>query len=371
MSILSAMFFILFFSTFLLANYLFYLAIISFFDIKNNLLRKSVGALIILFATSFVFSFVIIRTSSIEMARWFYIVSSLWGGFMINFFIATIVLFLISFLTRWKKVNINKLILATTLFSLAIIVSIGGIINALNPKVKETEVYISNLPQQWEGKKVAHLSDVHVGPVNRKMFLEKIINKVNKSNADIVLLTGDFFDGDEKGIDFVPEVLNQLNAPLGVYFANGNHENYNHKLNFQKILTEGGVNILDDKVIEIDGLNIMGVSYRGQDEGGLLEMINYLNKGKNDKPTILLYHTPDKVREISKLGIDLQLSGHTHAGQMFPMNIITNIIYKGFNHGLYQIKDYNLYISSGVGTWGPIMRTGNRPEISIIRLNSK
>lgn len=370
MNISSILFFILIFSVFLLANYLFYLAIISFFDIKSSFSKKIIMVLIVLLATSFVFSFVLIRTSEVEMARWFYIVSSLWGGFMINFFIATIILFLISFWARRNKIKMNKARIARIFFVIALIVSMGGIINALNPRIKEIEVSIANLPKEWEGGKIAHLSDVHIGPVNRKYFLEKVVGKINKSNVDIVLMTGDFFDGSEKGIDFVPEVLNRLDAPLGVYFASGNHENYNHKLNFQKILTDGGAVVLDDEVVEIEGLRIMGVSYRDQNTGGVLEMINLLNKDKNGKPTILLYHTPDQVKEISKEGVDLQLSGHTHAGQIFPMNIITSLIYKGFNHGLYKIKDYNLYISSGVGTWGPLMRVGNYPEIPIIHLRS-
>ena len=371
MNFLSSIFFISIFTTFILANYLFYFALIKFFSIKDKLTKRLILLVIVVLACSFIFSFVFIRTSNLEIANSFYLVSSLWGGFLINYLMATILLFSFSFLEKWKKIKINNFMLALAIFSVATLISVGGIVNALNPRLKEVEVEISNLPTEWEGKKIAHLSDVHIGPINKKVFLDRVVNKINKSKADIVILSGDFFDGSEKGLEFVPGALRNLMAPFGVYFANGNHETYNYRLDFKKILNEGGVRVLEDEVVEIGGLRIMGVNYRDLEEGGLLEMVKFLNKDKNEKPTILIYHTPDKAKEISRLGIDLQLSGHTHAGQIFPMNIITNLIYKGFNHGLYQIGDYSLNISSGAGTWGPIMRTGNYPEIPVIKLKNK
>ncbi len=185
--------------------------------------------------------------------------------------------------------------------------------------------------------------------------------------------------------------LDQLRAKKGVFFVTGNHETYvglNRALN---VLKKTKIQILHNEIIEVDGLQIMGISYpgiRGVHEIRGLEKLP--QNSSNNRPRILLFHTPTNIRPKGgdgldhhfatywvpdtsfalnkEIGADLQLSGHSHAGQLFPFGYLTKLIYKGYDYGFHRLSRFAIYTTSGVGTWGPPLRTGNSPEIVVMNL---
>jgi hypothetical protein len=252
---------------------------------------------------------------------------------------------------------------------LALLYSGYGIANALHPRIVRYAVRIKNLPSSWRGKKLVHLSDVHLGRTLGVRFLSRIVSKVNAQNPAMVLITGDLFDGSEGNLSELVTPLNRLSAPQGIYFATGNHETYLGVQHAYAALETTPVKVLDDACVRVDGLQVVGISY--PERGHSLNFAEKMAKlGGFDPalPSILLYHSPTQVAQAKAAGISLQLSGHVHQGQLFPLQLVTRLIFGKYYHGLHSEGDYTLYTSSGTGLWGPTMRTGNHPEIPVFEL---
>ena len=235
------------------------------------------------------------------------------------------------------------------------------------------------------------LSDVHLGHFYGRKYLKNLVRRVNSLNPELILITGDLFDGMAKNISHFADELNRFSAKKGVYFITGNHENYIGLSRALKALGQTHINILQNEVIDIDGLQIIGISYPGINGVGEIEGLEKLSQNSSvNKPRILLFHTPTNISPgggdgldhhfstywvpdttysmARNLAVDLQLSGHTHAGQIFPFGYLTKLIYKNYDYGLRRLSNFTIYTTSGVGTWGPPMRTGNSPEIVVIKL---
>jgi len=244
-----------------------------------------------------------------------------------------------------------------------------GIWNAYHPRVRNLTVRIKNLPPAWRGKKIVQLSDVHLGNILRADFASRLVAMANAENPDLVAITGDLFDGADGKLEDLVAPLNTLHAPLGIYFVTGNHETYLGVERAYAALRTTPVRILADETVVIDGLQVIGVSYpeRGRSKD-FAEAITKLRSLDPALPSILLYHSPTHIAEAKAAGVSLQLSGHAHHGQIFPIQFISRLVYGRYYHGLHVEGDYTLYASSGAGTWGPTLRTGNYPEIVVIRL---
>jgi len=135
-----------------------------------------------------------------------------------------------------------------------------------------------------------------------------------------------------------------------------------------KLLSKSPVMILDNKMKLVEGLQLIGINYSFNKDFDLYKAI--LDQVAYDvrKPSLLMYHEPRNIKLAERAGINLQMSGHTHRGQMFPFNFIASLVYKGFNHGLFTSGTFSLLVNSGLGTWGPPMRTAGHSEISRIKL---
>ena len=256
-------------------------------------------------------------------------------------------------------------------------------------ELRSVQVKILNLPEQWKGKRIIHLSDLHLGGAKHIEFLKKVVLLTNQQNADLIMITGDLFDGATNFQKRYMSLLETLEAKDGVIFTSGNHEIYSGINKTRKLIEDSKVILLDNKAIVLDGLQILGISYP--------EFKNSFSFDFNDPktfikglPTILLYHTPTSIKgagqNLTKIqskdylapdtaffyarerGISLQLSGHTHAGQFLPYTWVTKKIFKGFHYGLHKIDDFYINISSGTGSWGPPLRSGYLSEIVIITL---
>ncbi len=252
-----------------------------------------------------------------------------------------------------------------------IILSGYGIINANVITIKEYDIVINNLPQNWHDRQIVHITDLHLGAVVRQSFFRRVVNKVQDIEPDIILMTGDIFDGTEKDIlkDFKP--ARELDPPSGIYFVCGNHEQYLGREYFIDALEQFNIINLRNEVINIDGIQIIGWDYFSEGETDTAQQgKELLNELEPHIPAILLSHAPVYIDEAKDSGVNLHLAGHTHRGQIFPFNFITSFIFRGYDYGLYQKGEYHLYVSSGVGTWGPRMRTSSPTEIVVFKLIS-
>jgi predicted MPP superfamily phosphohydrolase len=277
---------------------------------------------------------------------------------------------------------------------LAFSASLYGLWNANHPVVTSFEVEISELPESWEGRTVVQLSDVHLGSVHGRRFLRHVVETVNALDPEAVFITGDLLNGSSSDLDRFEDLLDALQARRGVFFVTGNHEGYAKLATSLEFLKQTKIRVLDDECIEMDGLQVVGIGFPWFSKKRA--SLNPFDRGgcyRPEKPSILLYHTPTDVHErfadrntqqvrsyfapnttfsfAAEAGVDLQLSGHTHRGQMFPFGILTRILWKGFDRGLHRIENFTLYVSSGTGTWGPPVRTESRSEIVAITLKKR
>jgi predicted MPP superfamily phosphohydrolase len=247
---------------------------------------------------------------------------------------------------------------------------IGGYINALRPRLRTLEVRLGKPAGDGRGKlNVVAASDIHLGTIMGSRRLETIVARINALGPDIVLLPGDIVDEsvsapeEEKMIS----ALSAIKAPLGVFSVTGNHEYFGGLAKNLGYLTRGGVRVLQDEAVVIAGSFVLAgrkdpTAERFGDERSPLSKV--LEGAGVDRalPVILLDHQPVRLGEAEDAGVDLQLSGHTHAGQLFPLNIINKWMYEQY-WGYLRKGKTQYYVSCGVGTWGPPVRTGSVPEI--------
>ena len=195
------------------------------------------------------------------------------------------------------------------------------------------------------------------------------MEKLNNEKPEMVLITGDLFDGMDGNLAPIIKPLEDIQTKQGVFFVTGNHETYLGLENTFTTLKNSQLKIIRDEVIDAKGLKLIGISYPERNKKkDVVAILESLKKDYLGKPNILLYHTPTNISEIKNQGINLELCGHTHKGQFFPFNLITKLVYRGYDYGLFEMDDYTLHTSNGAGTWGPTMRVGNTPEIVVITL---
>ncbi len=254
-----------------------------------------------------------------------------------------------------------------------IVIVLVGYINARNPVIKKLNININKKAGKLSSLKIAAASDIHLGTIISRSRLEKIVDMINSINADIVLLPGDVVDEDIAPVirQNLGEVLKKIKSKYGVFAITGNHEYIGGVEPACKYLTDHGITELRDSFIKIeDSLYIIGredLSSKGF-AGILRKPLGVILNGiDRSLPLILMDHQPVKLVQAEKEDIDLQLSGHTHHGQLWPFNFITKKVYT-LSMGYMKKGNTHYYVSCGVGTWGPPLRTGNRPEILEINL---
>ncbi len=260
-------------------------------------------------------------------------------------------------------------LLATKVFLLVFI----GAWNAKTPRVKTIPINIEKSCTHKNPMRLVLASDLHIGPTLGQKHLEKIVGLINDQHPDIVLLAGDIID---QKVDVLRErdylsILSAIESRHGVYAITGNHEFYvgvEESMNYMRAANIIG---LRDSVALIDN----SVYLIGRDDktleqmGGQRETLSSLLKGiDHSKPLILMDHQPLNLDKAAENHIDLQVSGHTHHGQIFPFNFITKAVFEK-SWGLAQKGTTLIYVSCGVGTWGPPVRLGNRPEIVVFELS--
>jgi len=195
---------------------------------------------------------------------------------------------------------------------------------------------------------------------------------INQADVELLCIAWDLFDGMDGRLEHLLDPLNQIDAPYGIVYADGNHETYLGVGRALRALWHTKTKILRDEIVTFDGLDIIGIDYPEPWEyKDIAETILALPGYDPESASILLYHTPHQVKKIAKTGIKLELCGHTHKWQLWPYSLLTYIAFWRYHYGLSTLWDYNIYTSSGVGTWWPPMRVWTESEIVIIKLLAK
>lgn len=289
---------------------------------------------------------------------------------LLFFLVSDLVLFIIK-LFKFEIVNI-KLYSGIFVLTLSICTFVYGLVNGNSIKHVSYDIDIES-KESLSGMKIVMISDLHIGAINSENRLKNIVSEINNLKADLVLISGDIFDNDYYAIRDVDEVINLLGSiksNYGVYASLGNHDSGSTFNKLIDILDKSNINVLmDESVIIDDRLIVLGRldktpigGYRdGIVRGDFDDIINDI-----DLPLIVLEHNPMYIDEYDNR-VDLILSGHTHRGQLFPANIITDLMYE-VDYGYYNNSGTHVIVSSGVGTWSMPMRVGSHCEIVSINL---
>jgi hypothetical protein len=367
--ILISLFLLIALSILFLGHYFVYVSVLHFFGIVAFEHRTALAAVLFLLPLSFIASSFLAHWYDSLLTRVLYFCSSLWLGVGLTLLTAFGLAWAIWGVTRLLGRSPNPVWFGLAAVGLTLLYSAYGVANAYHPRLVSFTVRIKNLPPGWQGKTLVQLSDLHLGQILGADFLSRAVAKVNAQNPAMVLITGDLFDGTDGNLEELVAPLNGLVAPQGIYFVTGNHETYLGVQRAYAALQSTPVRVLVDERVAIDGLQVIGIGY--PERGHALDFAEKMAKLPGFDPalpSILLYHSPTQVAEAKAAGIDLQLSGHVHHGQIFPLQFITRLMFGEYYYGLHTEGDYTLYTTSGTGLWGPTMRTGNHPEIVVIHL---
>ncbi|OPX59421.1 MAG: phosphodiesterase YaeI [Methanobacterium sp. PtaB.Bin024] len=348
------MFVSLFFAGFLVLNYYVFFGMSFLLGLPMD---NGFYVIMLIAALSYPVSNIIERTVSNNITRIFYTVASAWMG--ISFYL---LFFLIIYLVLSFFITLPRETAGIIIAILTIIISAYAIYNSYLLKINEIEIPLKGLKDDLMA---VHLSDIHIGSVRNSGYMERIVTETNKLNSDVIFITGDLVDGSARLHKHTFKAINRFNAPT--FFVTGNHETYEGLDEVFRVLGCTDLKILQNELVEFNRIQVIGVDYSFERDH-LKKTLSQL-KIDEDKPSILLYHLPRELKDANEAGIDLQLSGHTHNGQMIPFNVLVKLMFP-YLTGLYEYKGTQLYVSQGTGTWGPPMRLGSRCEITLIRLKS-
>ncbi len=253
----------------------------------------------------------------------------------------------------------------------------GGMIEARGEHaIKDVEVRLAKLPKQLDGFTIVQLTDLHVGLTIDRAFVQRVVDHANRLSPDLVVLTGDLVDGPVEDLreDIAP--LGSLRAKHGVFAITGNHEYYSGVDAWIDALTKLDVRYLRNELVTI-GTGEHAFDLAGVDDFGAYKWPghgeNLAAATANRDPAralVLLAHQPRQVRSAARYGVDLQLSGHTHGGQIWPWHYIVKVQQGGLLAGLYEHEGTQLYVSRGCGYWGPPVRVLAPLEITRVILRS-
>ena len=300
--------------------------------------------------------------------RFFYRITAVWLGF-VNYAFFSAVACWVSYLALRliSGGRTERRYFALGFLGLAAAVTAYGVINAAVTRVQRITVKLPNLPASWRGRTAVLMSDLHLGNFRGPRFARRMAKMANRLNPDVVFIAGDLYDGTPGDLTRLAGPLSALKPALGSFFVEGNHEEFSNSTKYLKAVAAAGVRVLVNELIVVDGLQILGVTYRDATHGEHFRKVLRNTGFDRSLPGILLEHAPDRIEVSAQEGISLQLSGHTHYGQFWPWTLAAARMYGKYVYGLQRIGDMQIYTSCGAGTWGPPLRVGNHPEIVVIR----
>ncbi|MDD2621506.1 MAG: metallophosphoesterase [Bacteroidales bacterium] len=371
--------FILFFGVILvlyaLAHYYLYVRAIQAFSPQLGV-KRWITFIYLLLASSFLAGMFLERMFPSVFHEILYKIGTCWLAFLLYFTLSLLLIDLLRianhffhFLPAFSQQQ--KTIIGFIVIGFVSLLILMGYIHAKQIQIKHIPLSIA---KEVEGKKEMRIlmaSDIHLGAIIGRSWEEKFVRMVANEKPDLVLLCGDLIDG-----EIAPVIRKQLGkhiqdiaSPLGVYAISGNHEyigNINKSINYLKSIH---INVLQDTVLTLsNGLQLVGrkdlQSQYVEKDNEIKSLAELMKNIDHNKPVIVMKHQPYGLDEAVEAQVDLHLSGHTHHGQLFPINLITNALFE-VSHGYLKKENTHFYVSSGFGSWGPSVRIGSQAEIVI------
>ncbi|MFF3288122.1 metallophosphoesterase [Streptomyces sp. NPDC003023] len=240
------------------------------------------------------------------------------------------------------------------------------------PRVERVTVPLAKLPRAAHGLRIAVVSDIHLGPILGRAHTQRIVDSINATQPDLVAVVGDLVDGSVADLGSAAEPLAQLRSRHGSFFVTGNHEYFSGADEWVEHVRELGLRPLRNERVEIaGGFDLAGVDdVAGEDEGQGPDFVRALGDRDRSRAAVLLAHQPVVIDDAVRHGVDLQLSGHTHGGQLWPGNHLAELANPTVA-GLERYGDTQLYVSRGAGAWGPPVRVGAPSDITVVQLASR
>ncbi|MFE0643387.1 metallophosphoesterase [Streptomyces sp. NPDC058877] len=240
------------------------------------------------------------------------------------------------------------------------------------PRVKRVTVPLAKIPRAAHGYRIAVVSDIHLGPVLGRAHTQRIVDAINATQPDLIAVVGDLVDGTVENLGPAAEPLARLRARHGSFFVTGNHEYFSGADAWVDHVREIGLHPLRNERVEIAaGFDLAGVDdIAGEREGKGPDFARALGDRDRTRAAVLLAHQPVVIHDAVRHGVDLQLSGHTHGGQLWPGNYLAELANPTVA-GLERYGDTQLYVSRGAGAWGPPVRVGAPSDITLVELASK
>ncbi|AXG82807.1 metallophosphoesterase [Streptomyces paludis] len=239
------------------------------------------------------------------------------------------------------------------------------------PRVKRVTVPLAKLARAAHGFRIAVVSDIHLGPVLGRAHSQRIVDAINSTQPDLIAVVGDMVDGSVKDLGPAAEPLAGLEAKHGAFFVTGNHEYISGAAEWVDHVRELGLRPLENERVELDGFDLAGVNdIAGESEGLGPDFGKALGDRDTTRASVLLAHQPVVIHDAVRHGVDLQLSGHTHGGQLWPGSLLAGLANPTVA-GLERYEDTQLYVSRGAGAWGPPVRVGAPSDITLVQLASR
>ncbi|BEL10683.1 metallophosphoesterase [Actinoplanes sichuanensis] len=236
------------------------------------------------------------------------------------------------------------------------------------PQIDRFQMPMAKLPRAMDGTRVAVVSDIHIGPLTGVNHAQRIVQVINSVNADLVCVVGDLVDGSVAELGRFAAPLAGIESRHGAFFVTGNHEYYSGAEEWVEEVARLGIKPLRNERVAIDGLDLAGVNdLSGADQGDAPDFARALGDRDTARPVVLMAHQPVAAVDAAPYGVDLQVSGHTHGGQMAPFNLLVKLqqpVVSGFG----EVDGVPVYVTNGAGFWGPPVRVGAPPQVTVIEL---
>ncbi len=361
----------IFFGILFLGHLVIYKSQVKFFDIQSVVGRRTLIFFYIFNFLLLFFAMFGIRQTNSVIVNGIYYYAVLWLPILLYLFLFSSVTWIIYAFIKLLKLKITLKFLYLAFIITILFITAYGIYSYKNIVKTEVKISIQDMPQIWKNKKILLITDVHIGNFRDDSFIDNFVKKLNKEEADVIFIAGDLFDGTKLEINKTAAALNRLQAKQQIYFVYGNHETFSHQADVDKIISMTKIKTLNNQLDTLDGVNILGINHTHLHNDTIIDYLekNFLSKPEYaNNPTIFLCHEPMKdTDKLKRLKVDLQLSGHTHAGQFFPINLITKSLFGKMNYGYSDFGEFKHFTSSGLGVWGPAFRLGTKSEyVSII-----